>query len=254
RYKVHLQVIDDTGSITFVMFDRVVFQVVGLTAQDLLDSMNNDASSHPYPPQLDMFVNKWMLFKVEVSDANLYRNWRGYNVKKVTSDENVINQFTAIHGITLNGDANDTDFEYPECDLGDDIPSLVVDGVESSNKPDAMVSKSGQTPTSKLSDKKEADIGVTNVSAAGKSKAKRIIDLGDDDDVVLSDTLDLFANKSTGNVKRIIHLGGDGVAFSNELNPSTSKSNVATTTQLAENPLVTTKETKLACVKIEGSK
>jgi hypothetical protein len=41
RYKVHLQVIDDTGSITFVMFDRVVSQVLGRTAQDLLDAMNN---------------------------------------------------------------------------------------------------------------------------------------------------------------------------------------------------------------------
>ncbi|XP_045801391.1 uncharacterized protein LOC123895200 [Trifolium pratense] len=101
RYKVHLQVIDDTRSITFVMFDRVVFQVVGLTAQDLLDYMNNDPSSPPYPRELDLFVNKWMLFKAEVTDANLYRNWRGYNVKKVTSDADVISRFTSLHGIQV---------------------------------------------------------------------------------------------------------------------------------------------------------
>ncbi|GAU45375.1 hypothetical protein TSUD_89950 [Trifolium subterraneum] len=41
RFKVHLQVIDDTGSITFVLFDRVVSQILGRTAQDLLDAMNN---------------------------------------------------------------------------------------------------------------------------------------------------------------------------------------------------------------------
>ncbi|PNY15141.1 replication protein A 70 kDa DNA-binding subunit [Trifolium pratense] len=224
RYKVHLQVIDDTGSITFVMFDRVVFQVVGLTAQDLLDSMNNDASSPPYPPQLDMFVNKWMLFKVEVSDANLYRNWRGYNVKKVTSDDNVISQFTALHGIKLNGDTNDSDFEYPECDLGGDSPPIVLDGVESSNKSDIVISKSGQTPTSKLTDKKKVQtLCFQNLDK--HLQAKRIIDLGDDDDdVVLSNT------------------------------PSTSKSNVVMTTHLAEDRTVTTKEIKLACVKIEESK
>jgi hypothetical protein len=31
---------DDTGSITFIMFDRVVTQFIGRTAQDLLDTMN----------------------------------------------------------------------------------------------------------------------------------------------------------------------------------------------------------------------
>jgi hypothetical protein len=41
RFKVHLEVIDNTGSITFILFDRVVYQVVGRTAQDLLDSISD---------------------------------------------------------------------------------------------------------------------------------------------------------------------------------------------------------------------
>jgi hypothetical protein len=40
RFKVNLQVMDDTGSITFIMFDRVVAQFIGRTAQDLLDAAN----------------------------------------------------------------------------------------------------------------------------------------------------------------------------------------------------------------------
>jgi hypothetical protein len=40
RFKVNLQVMDDTGSITFIMFDRVVAQFTGRTAQDLLDAAN----------------------------------------------------------------------------------------------------------------------------------------------------------------------------------------------------------------------
>jgi hypothetical protein len=42
-----------------------------------------------------------MLFKVEVTDANLFRNWRGYAVKKLTSDEEIINRFTTLHGINV---------------------------------------------------------------------------------------------------------------------------------------------------------
>jgi hypothetical protein len=41
RFKVHLEVIDNTGSITFILFDRVVTQVVGTTALDLLDSISD---------------------------------------------------------------------------------------------------------------------------------------------------------------------------------------------------------------------
>jgi hypothetical protein len=48
-----------------------------------------------------VFVNKRMLFKVEVTDANLYRNWRGYTVKKVSGEEDIINRFTQLHGINV---------------------------------------------------------------------------------------------------------------------------------------------------------
>jgi hypothetical protein len=42
-----------------------------------------------------------MLFKVEVTDANLFRNWRGYAVKKLSSDEEIINRFTTLYGINV---------------------------------------------------------------------------------------------------------------------------------------------------------
>jgi hypothetical protein len=42
-----------------------------------------------------------MLFKVEVTDANLFRNWRGYTVKKLSYDEEVINRFTTLYGINV---------------------------------------------------------------------------------------------------------------------------------------------------------
>ncbi|XP_045798032.1 uncharacterized protein LOC123892275 [Trifolium pratense] len=225
RYKVHLQVIDDTGSITFVMFDRVVFQVVGLTAQDLLDAMNNDPSSPSYPKELDMFVNKWMLFKVEVTDANFYRNWRGYNVKKVTSDEDIIKRFTSLHGINLNDHDDDTDFDHLLFELGDIAPLPALDGVESSNKADNVVSNSGQTPTSKMSGKQKVGIDGCDVTASGRSTARRVIDL-DQDDAALLD-MD---------------------------NPSTSKFIGKGITNIDENQVVTTNQDNRPCVKIPDAK
>ncbi|GAU39680.1 hypothetical protein TSUD_320940 [Trifolium subterraneum] len=73
RFKVHLQVIDDTGSITFIMFDRVVSQVLGRTAQDLLDTMNNAAGNNEDANYGDFVCNlgdDTPLGSVEGGDSN----------------------------------------------------------------------------------------------------------------------------------------------------------------------------------------
>jgi len=41
RFKVHIQVIDNTRSTTFILFDRVVSQFLGRSVQDLLYAMQN---------------------------------------------------------------------------------------------------------------------------------------------------------------------------------------------------------------------
>jgi len=58
-------------------------------------------NSSDYPSDLDSFVGKQMLFKVEVSDGNLLHNWRNYAVKRTTADEDVINRFVVFHNIKV---------------------------------------------------------------------------------------------------------------------------------------------------------
>lgn len=67
---------------SFVKFDRVVSRAVGRWSQSFLDAISEANTSAECPLELKMFVDKRMLFKVEVSDANLYRNRRNYIVKK----------------------------------------------------------------------------------------------------------------------------------------------------------------------------
>jgi len=43
RHKVHIQVIDITGSTSFIMFDRNVQNHVGISVQDLIDRQNQVA-------------------------------------------------------------------------------------------------------------------------------------------------------------------------------------------------------------------
>lgn len=101
RFKVNVQVIDNTGSTTFVLFDRVVSQAVRRSAQDFIDSMGQGNNPEEYPSELNVFVDKKILFKVEVSDNNLYCNWRNYTIRKLTMDKGIINQFLTLHGINV---------------------------------------------------------------------------------------------------------------------------------------------------------
>jgi len=54
-----------------------------------------------YPTELDAFVDKRMLFKVEVGDGNLHRSWRSYTVKKLTQEDDIINRFLTLHGLNV---------------------------------------------------------------------------------------------------------------------------------------------------------
>ncbi|MCI09009.1 replication factor A protein [Trifolium medium] len=95
-----------------------------------------------------------MLFKVEVTDANLYRNWRGYTVKNLSDDEDIINRFTMLHGIHLGSDGDDANYNHFVCHLGDDTALDAPEGGDSSNNEEVVLSDTVKTPTSKPYQKK----------------------------------------------------------------------------------------------------
>ncbi|KAK2372228.1 hypothetical protein QL285_073388 [Trifolium repens] len=148
KFKVHLEVIDNTGSITFILFDRVVSQFVGRSAQDLLDSISD----------------------VEVTDANLYRNWRGYTVKKVSGEEDIINRFTQLHGINLSSSSKyalgDSGADGP--DAADDTPLGALEGVDSSVNEDVISLDGAHTPSNKALGKKA--VGLNDVGGSATKK------------------------------------------------------------------------------------
>jgi hypothetical protein len=54
-----------------------------------------------YPIDFNFFVDKKMLFKVEVSDGNINRKWRNYGVKRATDDVEVINEFIKKYNLKV---------------------------------------------------------------------------------------------------------------------------------------------------------
>jgi len=58
-------------------------------------------SSREYPADLDVLLDKQMLFKVEVSRGNINYGWRNYAGKRATSDGNIIQQFIKKHELKV---------------------------------------------------------------------------------------------------------------------------------------------------------
>ncbi|XP_045817061.1 uncharacterized protein LOC123910068 isoform X2 [Trifolium pratense] len=99
RFKVHVVVMDDSGSITFVLFDRVVTEILGRNVADLIAEFNQGIGSDSYPPDLNMFINKQMLFKVEITKGHVNKRYNNYNVKRATDDAAIIQKFISLHNI-----------------------------------------------------------------------------------------------------------------------------------------------------------
>ena len=58
-------------------------------------------SSREYSADLDVLLDKQMLFKVEVSRGNINYGWRNYAVNRATFDGNIIQQFIKKHELKV---------------------------------------------------------------------------------------------------------------------------------------------------------
>ncbi|KEH44502.1 hypothetical protein MTR_1g115520 [Medicago truncatula] len=109
RFKLHVIVMDDTESTTFVLFDRIVSNFIRRSVEELLETH----SQGDYPAEFDMVLDKQMLFKVEFSRGNVNFKWRYYTVKKATAEDDIIEQFIRKHNLKVSsesdvlGDIND---------------------------------------------------------------------------------------------------------------------------------------------------
>lgn len=72
-----VRVQDVTGTISFVLFDREVVQLIGHSAVDIFETQQQVGDVEAAPNQLAQMLNKRLLFKIDVSNFNIRT---GYNV------------------------------------------------------------------------------------------------------------------------------------------------------------------------------
>jgi hypothetical protein len=92
---------------------------------DVEISLMQPNNSSEFPSDLDTFIGKQMLFKVEVTDGNLLHNWRNYAVKRTTADVEIIQRFMTLHNIKGIEYEVDTDVPSHLLAIGGSVPPEV---------------------------------------------------------------------------------------------------------------------------------
>ncbi|PWA37085.1 replication protein A 70 kDa DNA-binding subunit B [Artemisia annua] len=117
KFKVIVRVIDETGSASLVLFDKMVHNLVDVSCAEILNKPS-DLDMDGFPKQLNRMLGKKMLFKFLFSDYNISRNSHVYQVKAMSDDPDHIGFFKK---------------DFLSEDVGDDF--LTPKSVASSSKP-----------------------------------------------------------------------------------------------------------------------
>lgn len=126
-----------------------------------------------------------MLFKVEVTDANLLHNWRNYVVKRTTDDADIIKRFKILHNIKIYEEEEEADRHDVMLAIGENVTPekrLIEDGGSSKTAftlhdddllictPNTISATDGEvTPSRKIVGKRSAEDanGPKDASGAG---------------------------------------------------------------------------------------
>ncbi|XP_035845173.1 replication protein A 70 kDa DNA-binding subunit B-like [Helianthus annuus] len=101
KFKVHLRVQDETGSVSFMMFDKDVMKLIGSTANDIRERQVKLDDTETFPHEISRLVEKKLAFKIEVSDYNLNHDYHVYTIQKVCDDPDIIAELVGGNGNAL---------------------------------------------------------------------------------------------------------------------------------------------------------
>ncbi|CAH1448680.1 unnamed protein product [Lactuca virosa] len=90
KIRIVVRVQDETGSSSFVLFERHVKNLIHRGNQWLMEKIAKDQGHQQKPDEFKILLNKKFAFKVQISMFNLQNNYRAYTVQKLTDDERVL--------------------------------------------------------------------------------------------------------------------------------------------------------------------
>ncbi|KAL6538031.1 hypothetical protein OROGR_012019 [Orobanche gracilis] len=99
RYRIKVNVVDESGSTTFVLFDRLASMLLNKDCVGIINSSTEVDNNSSCPAIISALVDKEFLFKVDVNDRTPKQFEKTYIVKKITNDNSIIEKFKYMNSI-----------------------------------------------------------------------------------------------------------------------------------------------------------
>lgn len=95
RYKIYVRVVDETGSATFVLFDKDVKKLITISAYNMRGVVADCGDQ--FPEELNDVAGQTALFDYKVTQSwNLDKDKHDYTVTKLTKEEKVLDAFRKV--------------------------------------------------------------------------------------------------------------------------------------------------------------
>ncbi|CAN0866488.1 hypothetical protein LINGRAHAP2_LOCUS9291 [Linum grandiflorum] len=170
RFRIKLEVYDETGGADFVVLDNLAKNLLGTTVETLYHQNGNDSSTPPH--MLTKLVNTSFKVQVQVNEDNIKTGRNEFTVTKIlNSPTNIEFAFQEE-----NPDGAKITTKSLEDDLGDDIPIACL-----KRRKKCTITKEAKTPRDSHTIYQNNNSATTH-KASPTTKAKQIMedDLSDD--------------------------------------------------------------------------
>nr|XP_043613279.1 probable serine/threonine-protein kinase PBL11 [Erigeron canadensis] len=92
KTRVVIRVQDETGSSSFILFERHVKDLIHCGKEWLMDKISKDQGRQNIPDEFNTLLNRKFVFKVQISKFNLENKSLAYTVHRLTADESVLDE------------------------------------------------------------------------------------------------------------------------------------------------------------------
>ncbi|OIT29285.1 hypothetical protein A4A49_51656, partial [Nicotiana attenuata] len=94
RYKLQVRVLDKTGSVSLLLWDREAMFLIGKSANKLKEGLlENTGVVDSYPVELNNILERKFLFKVIIKRSKIQLQGELYSIVKLIDDEQLINKY-----------------------------------------------------------------------------------------------------------------------------------------------------------------
>ncbi|KAL6574079.1 hypothetical protein OROHE_001621 [Orobanche hederae] len=146
RFKVGVIAMDNTSSVSLILFDQHVNQILGYNAKDLKERVEQqEGSEFTFPDELNHLKGTTCLFKLEVSNYNIQSKYHHYTVSKLSKDKDEIESFLArkksIVGGAMYDGCGDSHATCPRNDIVNESSSSISDNVADTTPSDSCIKR-----------------------------------------------------------------------------------------------------------------